>query len=70
MSRRKVGISPARNPWKESRVDQLLAIVEAFVGVGRPIPGHILRELVQLQPHWGKRKIPTAAVAAREVLHR
>lgn len=59
-----------RDTVRESRVDELLRIASAFVAGDRSIPGHVLRELVQLHEHWGKREIPAAAVDAAKRLGR
>jgi hypothetical protein len=58
------------DPVNEQRVDHLLQVVASFDAAGRSVPGHVLRELCRLRPHWGKRAIPAAATAARDVLKR
>ncbi|RTL15962.1 MAG: hypothetical protein EKK55_25120 [Rhodocyclaceae bacterium] len=54
----------------EERVDRLLAVVEAFAAANRPVPGHVLRELVSLRPNWGRRRMPAIVVEASQVLRR
>jgi hypothetical protein len=55
---------------QSDRVDQLLRVVASFEASGRPIPGHILRELVLLAAWWGKREIPAVIIEAQRVLGR
>lgn len=68
MITRRIQLQRRRDVLREARVDELLRIIAAFAASKRGIPGHVLRELVQLQPHWGRRQIPPAVVAARKVL--
>lgn len=70
MKARKFSMPRRGNPDREARVDELLAVVQAFVDSGRAVPGHVLREIVQLQPHWRRRQMPAAVVEAAAVMQR
>lgn len=57
-----------RNHYLEDRAVHLLAVVRAFEAAGRPVPGHIRRELVLLRPHWGRRPIPPVIQQAEKLI--
>lgn len=57
-----------RNHYLEDRAAHLLAVVEAFRVAGRPVLGHIRRELVLLRPHWGRRPIPPVIQQAAQLI--
>jgi hypothetical protein len=60
----------ARHDTCDLRVDELLRACEAFRGAGRKIPGHVIRQLVFLRKHWGRRSIPNEVVMARPLIER
>lgn len=57
-----------RNHYLEDRAAHLFAVVQALEVAGRPVPGHIRRELLLLRPHWGKRALPPVIRRAAKLI--
>jgi len=65
---RRLNFPKLRDPLKQGRVGELLAICAAFTGANRKIPGHVRRELALLHEHWGKQEIPPEIIEAKRLL--
>lgn len=57
-------------PPDQQRLSHLLACCKLMKGCKKPIPSHLLTEIVGLRKHWQGFDIPPEAIEARRVLER